>query len=94
VRARLVLVANNHYSFDLLSLGERERIDEGLLHLYVPHGFRRITWDQRSCTELEIGSPLPRVRAAVDGEPAELETPLRFRIEPGALRLLLPRAPE
>jgi diacylglycerol kinase family enzyme len=94
VRARLVLVANNHYSLDLLSLGERERIDEGLLHLYIPHGFRRITWDERSCTELEIGSPLTRVRAAIDGEPAELETPLRFRIEPGALRLLLPRAPE
>jgi diacylglycerol kinase family enzyme len=94
VRARLVLVANNHYSLDLLSLGERERIDEGLLHLYIPHGFRRITWDERSCTELEIGSPLTRVRAAIDGEPAELDTPLRFRIEPGALRLLLPRAPE
>jgi diacylglycerol kinase family enzyme len=94
LRARLVLVANNAYSLDLLSLGERERIDEGLLHLYVPHGLRRITWDERSCTELVIGSPLPRVRAAVDGEPAELETPLRFRIEPGALRLLLPRAPE
>ena len=94
VRARLVLVANNHYSLDLLSLGERERIDEGLLHLYIPHGFRRITWEERSCTELEIGSPLPRLRAAVDGEPTELETPLRFRIEPGALRVLLPRAPE
>jgi diacylglycerol kinase family enzyme len=94
VRARLVLVANNHYSLDLLSLGERERIDEGRLHLYIPQGFRRITWDERSCTELEIGSPLTRVRAAIDGEPAELETPLRFRIEPGALRLLLPRAPE
>ena len=94
VRARLVLVANNDYSLDLLSLGERERIDEGLLHLYVPHGFRRITWDERSCTELEIGSPLPRLRAAIDGEPTELETPLRFRIEPGALRLLLPRAPD
>ena len=94
VRARLVLVANNHYSLDLLSLGERERIDEGLLHLYVPHGLRRISWDERSCTELEIGSPLPRLGAAVDGEPAELETPLRFRIEPGALRLLLPRAPD
>jgi len=94
VRARLMLVANNDYSLELLSLGERERIDEGLLHLYVPHGFRRIAWDEQSCTELEIGSPLPRLSAAVDGEPAELETPLRFRIEPGALRLLLPRAPE
>jgi diacylglycerol kinase family enzyme len=94
VRARLVLVSNNDYTLDLLSIGERERLDEGLLHLYVPHGFRRITWDERSCTELEIGSPLPRVRAAVDGEPEELETPLRFRIEPQALRVLVPRAPE
>ena len=94
VRARLVLVANNDYNFDLLSLGERERIDEGLLHLYIPHGFRRITWDERSCTELEIGSALRRVRAAVDGEPLELDTPLRFRVEPGALRVLVPRAPE
>ena len=48
----------------------------GLLHLYVPHGFRRVTWEEQSCTELEIGSPLPRLRAAVDGEPAELDTPL------------------
>jgi diacylglycerol kinase family enzyme len=94
VRARLVLVANNDYSLDLLSLGERERIDDGLLHLYIPHGLRRITWDERSCTELEIGSPLPRLRAAVDGEPVELDTPLEFRIEPLALRVLLPRAPD
>jgi diacylglycerol kinase family enzyme len=94
VRARLVLVANNDYSLDLLSLGERERIDEGRLHLYVPHGLRRITWEERSCTELEIGSPLPRLRAAADGEPVELDSPLRFRIEPLALRLLLPRQPD
>jgi diacylglycerol kinase family enzyme len=94
VRARLVLVANNDYSLDLLSLGERERLDEGLLHLYVPHGFRRITWDERSCTELEIGSPLPRIRTAVDGEPVELDSPVRFRIQPRALRVLVPRAPE
>lgn len=94
VRARLVLVSNNDYTLDLLSLGERERLDEGLLHLYVPHGFRRITWDERSCTELEVGSPLPRMRAAVDGEPVELDSPVRFRIEPQALRVLVPRAPE
>jgi diacylglycerol kinase family enzyme len=94
VRARLILVANNHYSLDLLSLGERERLDEGKLHLYIPHGFRRITWEEHSCTELEIGSPLPRIRAAVDGEPVELDTPLEFRIEPGALRVLVPGAPE
>jgi diacylglycerol kinase family enzyme len=94
VRARLVLVANNAYTFDLLSLGERERVDEGKLHLYIPHGVRRITWEERSCTELEIGAPQPRLRAAVDGEPDELETPIRFRIEPLGLRLLVPRPPE
>ena len=94
VRARLVLVANNHYSLDLLSLGERKRLDDGLLHLYVPHGFRRITWEEETCSQLEIGSPLPRIRAAVDGEPAELESPVTFRIEPRALRVLVPRAPE
>ena len=76
------------------SLGERERLDEGRLHLYIPHGFRRITWEERSCTKLEIGSPLPRIRTAVDGEPVELDSPLEFRIEPGALRVLMPRAPE
>ena len=91
---KLVLVANNAYTFDVLSLGERERLDDGRLHLYIPHGVRRITWEERSCTELEIGAPQPRLRAAVDGEPEELETPIRFRIEPLGLRLLVPRAPE
>ena len=94
VRARLVLVSSNDYTLDLLSLGERERLDEGKLHLYIPHGFRRITWEERACTELEIGAPQPRLRTAVDGEPVELDTPVRFKIEPLGLRVLVPRAPE
>ena len=91
LQARLLLVANNPYAFDLLSLGERESLDEGRLHLYVPHGLRRVTWDERSANELEVDAPSHRVQAAIDGEPAELETPLQFRIEPRALRLLVPR---
>ena len=94
VRARLVLVSSNDYTLDLLSLGERERLDEGKLHLYIPLGFRRITWEERACTEREIGAPQPRLRTAVDGEPVELDTPVRFRIEPLGLRVLVPRAPE
>jgi diacylglycerol kinase family enzyme len=90
VRARLVLVANNGYTLDLLSLGERDRLDEGLLHLYVPHGLRRITWEELSAPGFDIGSPLPRVRAAVDGEPVELGTPLSLRVEAQALRVLVP----
>ncbi len=94
VEANVVLVANNPYTFELLSLGERESLDEGRLHLYVPHGLRRVTWDERSCTELEIDAAGHRVEAAIDGEPERLETPLRFTIEPGALRLFLPRTAE
>ena len=60
VRARVVLVSNNAYSLDLLSIGERERLDEGLLHLYVPHGFRRVTWEERSAPSFTIDSPRPR----------------------------------
>jgi len=94
VRAPLVLVSNNDYTLDLLSLGERERLDEGKLHVYIPHGFRRITWEKRSGTQLEIGAPQPRLRTAIDGEPVELDTPLRFRINPLGLRVLVPPAPE
>jgi diacylglycerol kinase family enzyme len=91
LRARVVLVANNDYLLDVLSIGERERLDEGRLHLYVPQGLRRVTWEEQSCTELRIDSGPPRVPAAIDGEPVELEPPLDFRIDPRALRLLLPR---
>jgi diacylglycerol kinase family enzyme len=91
VRARLVLVANNAYALDLFSLGTRERLDEGTLYVYVPHGLRRITWEEESHAEVTIGAPLPRVRAAIDGEPAELDTPLELRVDPRALRVLVPR---
>jgi diacylglycerol kinase family enzyme len=33
-----------------------------------------------------------RLEAAVDGEPDVLETPLEFRVEPYALRVLVPEA--
>jgi diacylglycerol kinase family enzyme len=91
---RVVLVACNAYSLDLFSIGERERMDEGLLHLYVPHGFRRVTWEERSAPEFTIDSSKAVLRAAIDGEPERLQTPLEFRIEPRALRVLVPRAPE
>ena len=90
VAARVVLVACNAYSLELFSVGERERLDEGLLHLYVPHGFRRVTWDERSAERLTIETPGPSTRAAIDGEPARLASPVEFRVEPGALRVLVP----
>lgn len=94
VAARVVLVACNAYSLELFSIGERESMDDGLLHLYVPHGFRRLTWEERSAPALTIDSSRPSLRAAIDGEPARLQTPLELRVEPRALRVLVPRAPE
>jgi diacylglycerol kinase family enzyme len=90
VAARVVLVACNAYSLKLFSIGERESMDDGRLHLYVPHGFRRVTWDERSCEHLTIETPSASVRAAIDGEPARLASPVELRVQPQALRVLVP----
>jgi diacylglycerol kinase family enzyme len=39
---------------------------------------------------LEAGVPGEVVRAGIDGEPIALEAPLRFSVDPGALRVLVP----
>jgi diacylglycerol kinase family enzyme len=88
--ARVILVANNHYRLDLFSIGERERLDDGLLHLYAADGLLPETWRERTGERFVIDVAAHRVAAAIDGEPVELPTPLEFRIEPRALRLLLP----
>jgi diacylglycerol kinase family enzyme len=86
VESRLVLVANNAYVLDLPSLGARERLDEGKLHVYVPEGDPPERTGERFVVDAAAG----RLEAAVDGEPDVLETPVEFRIEPRALRVLLP----
>jgi diacylglycerol kinase family enzyme len=93
VEARVALVANNAYKLDLFSIGERERLDEGLLHLHVAHGWLPTSWDDKTGERFTIDAEGGRLRldAAVDGEPEELETPLRFEISPRALRVLLPQ---
>jgi diacylglycerol kinase family enzyme len=90
VHARVVLVSNNRYELDLFSLGERERLDEGSLHCYVAHGWLPRTWEEQSGEQFVVDARAGRMRAAVDGEPDELETPLRFEIQPRALRALFP----
>lgn len=90
--ARIILVANNHYRLDVFSLGERERLDEGLLHLYAAEGLLPGTWHERTGERFTLDVGAHRVEAAIDGEPVTLETPIEFRIEPRALRLLLPPA--
>ena len=93
LEARVVLVANNAYALDPLSLGARPRLDEGLLHLYAPAGLFLESWRDRAATRFVVDAETSRLRAAVDGEPRLLETPIEFTIEPGALRVLQPRRP-
>jgi diacylglycerol kinase family enzyme len=94
IHARVVLISNNAYELGVLSIGERERLDEGLLHLYAPTGFLRSSWTERSGERFTIDAVAGRLPAAVDGEPEVFETPIEFRIEPRALRVLLPRSPD
>lgn len=90
VRASVLLVANNEYRLDPLSLGERERLDEGVLAIYAARGLRRLEWTERRARQVRIESPNDRLRAALDGEPVTLHSPLELRVDPGALRLLVP----
>jgi diacylglycerol kinase family enzyme len=93
VRARIVLVANNAYQLDLFSIGERDRLDEGRLHVYTARGWLPSAWEERSGDRFRIDAPGSSLEVAIDGEPAVVETPLEFSIEPSALRVLVPRAP-
>jgi diacylglycerol kinase family enzyme len=86
VEAQLVLVANNAYVLELPSIGARDRLDGGRLHLYVVRG----GVEERSATSFVLDARNGCVAAAVDGEPDVLGTPIEFRIEPGALRVLVP----
>ena len=93
IESRVVLVSNNAYTLDMLSIGERERLDEGCLHLYAPTGVLRSSWTERRGASFTVDARQGRLRAAIDGEPETLETPIAFRVEPGALRILVPRSP-
>jgi diacylglycerol kinase family enzyme len=91
LRARVLLVANNHYQLDLFSLGERNRLDEGLLHAYAATGVLPWSWHEETGERFRLEASASRLRAARDGEPVELEPPVDFVIEPRVLRVLVPR---
>jgi diacylglycerol kinase family enzyme len=48
--------------------------------------------DAVNAESLTIGSRARRLRVALDGEIEKMAPPLRFRIRPGALRVMVPRA--
>jgi diacylglycerol kinase family enzyme len=94
VRARVVLVGNNAYEVALFTVGERERLDRGELQVWTAAGWLPTAWEGRVGPRFRIDLPEPRVRVAIDGEPALLEPPLELEVLPRALRLRLPPAAE
>lgn len=108
IRTPLLFVGNNRYQVNLLALGRRERLDEGLLSLYAIRARNRahLFWagirgvfgrleQQRDFvtafpTEAEISSDRPALTVSADGESFLMETPLRYRIRPEALKLIVP----
>ena len=87
--ARIVLIANNAYEIHLLDLGARARLDAGKLHAYLAKDWLPRTWEEQVAQRFTVDRA-GGLRAAVDGEPVELEPPVELTIEPRALRILLP----
>jgi Diacylglycerol kinase catalytic domain len=83
IDARVALFANNAYGLD----GARERLDEGLLHLYVAHGLLHRSWEERTGTRFTVDGSHD---VAIDGEAVRVDLPLEVSVEPLALRVLLP----
>jgi diacylglycerol kinase family enzyme len=89
----LILVSNNIYLLGpTLGSGTRPRLDEGLLgivdfHPPVPgEGAQTVRLRELNAHSLEVESDSP-IPLGMDGESLTLESPLRFRIRPRALRV-------
>jgi diacylglycerol kinase family enzyme len=93
--AQVILVSNNRYRLGRpIGTGTRPRLDEGCLGIAVLLG-RRSTeggdgrsrrWRQWTAPTFEVDSDRP-IPVGVDGEALVLESPVRFRARPGALRV-------
>jgi diacylglycerol kinase family enzyme len=92
VRARVLLIGNNRYDVDLFTLGIRERLDEGVLQLWAAAGWLPTAWEEQVAAQFRIEVPSGRMRAAIDGEPAVLDSPLELESVPQALRVLVPES--
>ncbi len=93
-----MLVSNNSYRLgELLGSGTRPRLDEGVLGIVVADplpdaGARRgMRWRQWTAPSFAVEA-CSRVAAGIDGEAAQLQAPLQFRVRPGALKVRIARA--
>jgi len=94
VTARIVVVGNNVYRLHPLEVGRRPRLDEGILHLGIARGLLPRSWEERRAAGFTIAAAEPTLDVAVDGEAVRLRPPVELRVEPRALRLLVPKRGE
>ncbi|GAB3469087.1 diacylglycerol kinase family protein [Massilia terrae] len=108
-RTPFVFIGNNQYRMQGLSIGERARLDAGVLSLYVaqhPSRFGLLRFALRAlagrlaqerdfdvllASEMEVATSHRRIRVATDGEVMLMESPLRYRVLPGALTVVVPQ---
>jgi len=100
-----VLVSNNPYELsDIAGLGRRERLDRGTLGLIavkvdnaaqaiglVRAGPAAAGLTVLTAREVVIGSAEPSIPVGIDGETVLLPAPVHCSIQPGALRVVVPR---
>ena len=107
-RTPFVFIGNNAYTMQGLAIGERARLDEGVLSLYVAQrptrlGLLRFAFDALlgrlgqerdfdvlTAPEFDIDTHRHHLLVATDGEVTEMPPPLRYRMRPGALTVLVP----
>ncbi|MBB6419268.1 diacylglycerol kinase family protein [Streptomyces sp. AK010] len=99
-----VLVSNNPYrTDDPAGLGRRERLDSGVLGVIGAQvdsaaqaadmllGRRARSLSQLMAREVMVDADADTIPAGVNGEALTLPAPVRCRIQPGALRVRVPR---
>jgi len=93
----VILVSNNRYRLGkAVGSGTRPRIDDALLGITVlgtPTGDGRLArrpWRTWTAPTFEVDAEHP-IAAGIDGEAAQLQPPLRFRVRPGVLRARIAR---
>lgn len=94
--AAVIMVSNNNYRLGFhIGAGTRPTIDDGQLGVAVlagpheeigPDRNVRLPWRQWTSAQFQVDSDGP-VPVGIDGEAAELASPLRFAIRPGVLRV-------
>lgn len=108
-RTPFVFIGNNQYTMQGFAIGERARLDQGVLSLYVAQhpgrlGLLRFAlralmgtlaqerdFDVLLAAEMEVTTLRPRIRVATDGEVTIMDSPLRYRVRPGALTVIVPQ---